>query len=412
MAADFAANRGSRRARRLTYSAVMMQDHTSMAGEAGVRATPVSSVDPEASQWDAVMRRDRAADGTFVYAVTSTGVFCRPSCPSRRPRRDRVKFFTTTGGAEQAGFRPCRRCHPTDPAAGRSIADAIARASRYLDEHASDTVSLNALARIVHVSPSHLQRQFKRALGVSPREYQAACRARLFRAELRAGRDVTGATYEAGYGSPSRVYESSPTGRGMAPATYRRGGGGVTVSFSTTRCSLGWLLVAATETGVCAVKLGDDPASLEADLRRELPLATIDSDRHVRREWVEAIARTLRGSTGDLDLPLDVRGTAFQWRVWRAMQRIPTGQTRSYSDVARAIGRPTAVRAVARACATNPVCLVVPCHRVVARDGRVGGYRWGADRKAKLLARETEAGREEGKRQKAEGKKTLQRIRP
>ena len=353
------------------------------------------------------MRRDRAADGTFVYAVSSTGVFCRPSCPSRRPRRDRVQFFTTTAGAEQAGFRPCRRCHPKDPAAARSIADAIARASRYLDEHASDTVSLNALARIVRVSPSHLQRQFKRALGVSPREYQAACRARVFRAELRAGRDVTAATYEAGYGSPSRVYEASPTGRGMAPATYRRGGAGATVSFSTARCSLGWLLVAATDTGVCAVKLGGDPAALEADLRRELPLARVDADRHAHREWVDAIARTLRGAAADVDLPLDVRGTAFQWRVWRALQRIPSGQTRSYSDVARAIGRPSAVRAVARACATNPVCLVVPCHRVVARDGRVGGYRWGADRKAKLLARETKAGREEGTRHKAEGKKGL-----
>lgn len=388
----------------------MMQDQTTTVSSAD--PSSASPVDPESSRWDAVLRRDRSADGTFVYAVTSTGVFCRPSCPSRRPRRDRVKFYATTGGAEQAGFRPCRRCHPEDPAAGRSIADAIARASRYLDEHASDTVSLNTLARLVRVSPSHLQRQFKRALGVSPREYQAACRARLFRAELRAGRDVTAATYEAGYGSPSRVYEASPTGRGMAPATYRRGGGGATVSFATTRCSLGWLLVAATDAGVCAVKLGDNPAALEADLRRELPLATIDSSRHVRREWVGAIARTLRGSAGDLDLPLDVRGTAFQWRVWRALQRIPSGQTQSYSEVARAIGRPSAVRAVARACASNPVCLVVPCHRVVARDGRVGGYRWGKDRKAKLLARENKTEREKGTRHKAEGKKGMQGIRP
>jgi AraC family transcriptional regulator, regulatory protein of adaptative response / methylated-DNA-[protein]-cysteine methyltransferase len=223
---------------------------------------------------------------------------------------------------------------------------------------------------------------------------------------------VTSATYEAGYGSPSRVYEASPTGRGMAPATYRRGGAGATVSFSTARCALGWLLVAATEAGVCAVKLGDDPSALEADLRRELPRAAIDADPQAHRDWVDAIVRTVRGLPGDRDLPLDVRGTAFQWRVWRALQQIPRGQTRSYSDVARAIGQPSAARAVARACASNPVCLVVPCHRVVARDGRVGGYRWGAERKAKLLAREARAEREEGKRQKAKGKSGLEGIRP
>jgi AraC family transcriptional regulator of adaptative response/methylated-DNA-[protein]-cysteine methyltransferase len=358
----------------------------------------VSSADPfSADRWNAVLRRDRSADGTFVYAVTSTGVFCRPSCPSRRPRRDRVRFFQTPEIAEQAGFRACRRCHPKNPAQGRSIADAIARASRYLAEHATDTVSLHALAGLVRVSPSHLQRQFKRALGVSPREFQAACRARRFRAELRAGRDVTAATYEAGYGSPSRVYEASPTGRGMAPATYRRGGAGATMSFSTARCAFGWLLVAATDAGVCAVKLGDQPAALEADLRREFPLAQIEADQQTHRDWVDAILRSLRGSPGDLELPVDVRGTAFQWRVWRALQQIPSGETRSYSEVARAIGRPSAVRAVARACASNPVCLVVPCHRVVAQDGSTGGYRWGAERKAKLLAREKKAEREEGR---------------
>jgi AraC family transcriptional regulator of adaptative response/methylated-DNA-[protein]-cysteine methyltransferase len=366
----------------------MIQDQTTLVGELRVPGTGIPKSDPEARRWDAVMRRDRSADGTFVYAVTSTGVFCRPSCPSRRAHRDRVRFFDTTAAAEQAGFRSCRRCHPTSAAPGRSIAEAIARASRYLAQHASDTVTLSALARLVQVSPSHLQRQFTQALGVSPREYQAACRARRFRSELRAGRDVTAATYEAGYGSPSRVYEASPTGRGMPPATYRRGGAGAHVSFVTARCALGWLLVAATEKGVCAVKLGDDPAALEADLRRELPRAEITADRRAHRDWVGAIADHVRGSHADLDLPLDVRGTAFQWRVWRALQQIPVGETRSYAAVARAIGRPSAVRAVARACASNPVCLVVPCHRVVTSDGRVGGYRWGADRKRRLLDRE------------------------
>jgi len=362
----------------------MLQDQLQQA-ERHVRIT---RHDPAEPQWDAVLRRDRAADGTFVYAVTSTGVFCRPSCPSRRPNRSRVRFFDTPAAAEEAGFRACRRCHPTLAGESRSIVDAIARASRYLARHADETVSLDALARVVGLSPSHLQRQFKRALGVSPREYQAACRARRFRRELRAGRDVSAATYEAGYGSPSRVYEASPTGRGMAPATYRRGGAGAKVAFTTLRSPLGWVLVAATNTGVCAVKLGDSPAALEADLRREFPLATIEADGAAHRDWVDAIVSRVRGADIDLDLPIDVRGTAFQWRVWRALQQIPSGETRSYSDVARRIGHPSAVRAVAQACANNPVAIVVPCHRVVAKSGKPGGYRWGAARKARLLARE------------------------
>lgn len=341
-------------------------------------------------RWDLVLRRDRAGDGRFVYAVTSTGVFCRPSCPSRRPRRDRVRFFDTTAAAERAGFRGCRRCRPTGAVGSASVAEAIRRASRYLTQHADEVVSLASLGKVAHLSPSHLQRQFKQALGVSPREYQAACRADRFRKELRAGRDVSAAMYEAGYGSPSRIYEASPTGRGMQPAAYRRGGAGADVGFTTVRCQLGWLLVAATNRGVCAVKLGDAQAALEADLRREFPSAQVSADQFVHREWLTAILDRLQGTPRSVELPLDVRGTAFQWRVWLALQQIPSGETRSYSDLARAIGRPSAVRAVARACASNPVCLVVPCHRVIAKDGGLGGYRYGATRKAKLLAREAE----------------------
>ena len=339
-------------------------------------------------RWDAVLRRDRTFDGRFVYAVTSTGVFCRPSCPSRRPRPDRVRFFETTSAAEQAGFRACKRCRPTSAQPTASVTDAIRQASRYLKEHADESVSLGQLARLVRLSPSHLQRAFKRALGLSPREYQAACRADRFRQHLQSGRDVTSAMYEAGYGSPSRIYESSPTGRGMHPATYRRGGAGARIGFAAVRCPLGWLLVAATDSGVCAVKLGDNPGALEADLRREFPSATISANENVRPEWVTAIVDRLQDSRRELTLPLDVRGTAFQWRVWRALQRIPVGETRSYSDVARAVGRPAAVRAVASACARNPVCLVVPCHRVVAKSGGLGGYRWGVRRKQRLLAAE------------------------
>jgi AraC family transcriptional regulator, regulatory protein of adaptative response / methylated-DNA-[protein]-cysteine methyltransferase len=336
-------------------------------------------------RWDAVQSRDRSADGRFVYGVISTGIFCRPTCPSRRPRRDRVRFFDTPALAVQAGFRACRRCDPTRDV---TADDVIARASAYLTRHADQTVSLAALARVAGLSPFHLQRRFKRALGVSPREYQAACRAERFRRELRSGRDVAGATYEAGYGSPSRVYEAAPTGRGMTPATYRRGGAGAEVGFVTLRCALGWLLVAATPTGLCAVKLGDSSRALEADLRRELPHAKIHANGGVPAGWVRAIVARLRGSSDQRTLPLDVRATAFQWRVWRELQAIEPGETRSYSDVAAAIGQPSAVRAVARACAANPVCLVVPCHRVIAKDGGLGGYRWGLDRKARLLAGE------------------------
>ncbi|MDQ3441109.1 MAG: helix-turn-helix domain-containing protein, partial [Planctomycetota bacterium] len=232
----------------------------------------VTSTNNTDAQWDAVLRRDGAADGQFFYAVATTGVFCRPSCPSRRPRRENVRFFETTAAAARAGFRPCRRCHPST-AARPTTSDAIRRASRYLAAHADEAVPLSTLARVAKLSASHLQRQFKQALGVSPREYQAACRAERFRRALRSGRDVTGALYEAGYGSPSRVYEAPPTGRGMQPATYRRGGAGAEIGFSVTRCDLGWVLVAATDKGVCAVKLGDSASELEAELRRELPAA-------------------------------------------------------------------------------------------------------------------------------------------
>lgn len=339
-------------------------------------------------RWEAVANRDRAADGQFVYAVTSTGIFCRPSCPSRRPRRDRVRFFTSADAATTAGFRPCKRCNPTSSSPLTGADDAIRRATRYVIAHVDEPVSLATLARVSGLSPFHLQRRFKQALGVSPREYQAACRASRFRQELRAGRDVAAATYEAGYGSPSRVYEAAPTGRGMSPATYRRGGAGAELGFVTVRCPLGWLLVAATPKGVCAVKLGDAVATLETELRGEYPHAQIRPDALVKPEWVRAIVDGLSGSSREGGLPLDIRGTAFQWRVWRALQQIQPGETRSYSDVARAIGQPSAVRAVARACASNPVCLVIPCHRVVAKHGGLGGYRWGVPRKARLLKRE------------------------
>lgn len=349
---------------------------------------PIGGLDP---RWKPLSERDAGADGSFVYGVTSTGVYCRPSCPSRRPRADRVRFFDTVSDARQAGFRACKRCQPDTVGLAKPGVDAVRRASAYLAAHASHPVTLAQLARVAAMSPHHLQRRFKAIVGLSPREYQAAVRAGKLRSSLRGGRDVTTAIYEAGYGSPSRVYEAAPTGKGMSPSRYRLGGAGLLIGYSTVSSPLGQLLVAATVDGVCSVKLGDSDPALVSDLRREYPAADIRANHQARTDWVKAIIGHLRGEAPSLDLPLDVRATAFQWKVWRALQRIPYGETREYAEVARAIGRPKAARAVARACATNPVCLVVPCHRVVPATGGTGGYRWGADRKARLLAAESRA---------------------
>ncbi|OFW47028.1 MAG: hypothetical protein A3J29_09325 [Acidobacteria bacterium RIFCSPLOWO2_12_FULL_67_14b] len=340
------------------------------------------------TRWKPLAARDASADGTFVYGVTSTGIYCRPSCPSRRPRADRVRFFDTTTDARQAGFRACKRCRPDTVGLAQPGVEAVRRASAYLAVHADQSVTLSHLARVAAMSPYHLQRRFKAIVGLSPREYQAAVRAGRLRSSLRDGREVTTAIYEAGYGSPSRVYEAPPTGRGMSPSSYRRGGAGMRIGYSTMSSPVGQVLIAATENGVCAVKLGESAPALARDLRREYPAAEIVPNQKPRKAWVTAIAEHLRGVTPSLDLPIDVTATAFQWKVWRALQRIPYGDTRAYAEVAKAIGKPSAARAVARACATNPVALVVPCHRVVPSAGGVGGYRWGAERKKRILAHE------------------------
>ena len=320
-------------------------------------------------RWKALASRDTAADGTFIYAVTSTGIYCRPSCPSRRPRADRVRFFDTTLEARQAGFRACKRCRPDTVGLAQPGIDAVRLASAYLATHADQTVTLGHLGRVASMSPHHLQRRFKAIVGLSPREFQSAVRAGRLRTSLRDGRDVTTAIYEAGYGSPSRAYEAAPTGKGMSLSNYRRGGAGMRIGYSMISSEVGEVLVAATETGVCSVKIGGSEPALAADLRREYPAADIAANLKPNREWIKAIAQHLRGNAAALNLPIDVRATAFHWKVWRALQHIPYGETRAYAEVARAIGRPKAARAVARACAANPVCLVVPCHRVVPAAG-------------------------------------------
>ncbi len=344
---------------------------------------------PEDARWEAVARRDRAGDGAFVYAVASTGVYCRPSCPSRRPRRDRVTFFDSPIEAQRAGFRACRRCRP-DVSPADPWVDKIRRACVYL-ANVDGHPSLAALAGRIGGSPYHLQRNFKRLVGVSPREYADACRLRKVKGRLRAGDDVTGAMMEAGYGSSSRFYERAVPKLGMAPSVYRRGGEGMTVRFAIVDSptpALGRLLVAATDRGVCSVAMAASDADLMRLLTREYPAASIVSDAGALARWTQAIVAHLVGRQPRLDLPLSVQATAFQWRVWQALAAIPYGETRTYAEVAAAIGRPRAVRAVARACASNPVALAIPCHRVVPSAGGVGGYRWGAERKRAILERE------------------------
>jgi len=331
--------------------------------------------------WQQVMARDARQDGRFVFAVRTTGIYCRPSCPSRRPRRDSVEFFPDPREAERAGYRACLRCKPTEISAQ---AQYVLRARQLLD-NAEGVMTLAALSKRVGLSPFHLQRLFKRATGLSPREYQSARRMQHVKTELRKGGDVTTALYDAGFSSPSRLYEKSDQQLGMTPGAYRRGGAGATIMFAIAPTPLGRMLVAATERGLCAVRFGESATELERGLHNEFHAATVQRDHAAMRRYIEPLLASLRGNKTTIDLPLDVRATAFQQKVWETLQRIPRGETRSYTEIACAIGEPKAVRAVARACASNPVALAVPCHRVVRSDGNLAGYRWGIERKKKLL---------------------------
>ena len=339
------------------------------------------------SFWRAVVSRDSAFDGVFVFAVTSTGIYCRPSCPARRPHPRNVQFFAGSEAAEQAGFRACRRCRPQE--APRSAeSELVGHVCRLIEEAEGRVARLADLARACDASPTHLQRTFRRVMGISPRAYAEAVRLRRLKTQLRQGDNVTTALYEAGYGSTSRLYERSNHQLGMTPATYRRGGRGMEIGYTIAPSSLGRLLVAGTPRGISAVYLGDADERLEAELRREYPEAKIAKNSAAVSGWVKELVRHLSGKQPKLYLPLDVAATAFQRRVWEHLQDIPYGTTRTYSEISRALGRPSATRAVARACATNPVSIVIPCHRVVRRDGSLAGYRWGLERKQALLERE------------------------
>src|SRR4051812_1173624 len=334
-------------------------------------------------RWNAVLDRDHRQDGTFVYAVTSTQIYCRPSCPSRRPAPSRVRFFPTPKAAEGAGYRACRRCEPQS--SERTSDRQIQRARDYLDEHWDRTVTLAQLGRVVHMSPFHLQRTFKRVLGITPKAYASARRLERMKSRLKEGDTVSRATYEAGYGSGSRAYEHARGGMGMTPGTYRNGGRGTRIRYTVVPTKVGHLLAAATERGLCSVMLGDEPGLLESALHREFPAAALERDDEELRELTQRVVERLSSSGSYLGVPLDVVASGFQWQVWEALRKIPVGETRSYQAIARSLGRPTAARAVARACASNRVALVIPCHRVIREDGALGGYRWGLERKRRLL---------------------------
>lgn len=347
-------------------------------------------------RWRAVRARDRRFDGAFVFGVRSTGIYCRPSCPARRPLRRNVVFFIVAEAAEGAGFRSCRRCRPREASPRDREAARVRAVCRRIEASADSRLSLASLSAEVGWGPHHLQRTFKRIVGVSPRQYADGLRLRSLRERLRKGDPVTTAIYDAGYGSSSRVYERAPDRLGMTPATYRRGGRGMRLAYAIAPSALGRLLVAATERGVSAVRLGSSEAELVDSLRAEFPAADLVRDDAGVGSWLNAVLQRVEGGPPHADLPLDIRGTAFQQRVWDALRAIPPGEVRSYGEVARSIGAPKAARAVARACATNPVALVIPCHRVVPGSGGTGGYRWGAERKVALLDREKRAAARSG----------------
>ncbi|MGE3932776.1 MAG: bifunctional DNA-binding transcriptional regulator/O6-methylguanine-DNA methyltransferase Ada [Rhodospirillaceae bacterium] len=350
-------------------------------------ARTAASFDSADDRWEAVVRRDRAADGAFVYAVRTTGVYCRPSCAARRARRENVGFFDTTAAAVRAGFRACKRCRPdaADPAA--APAAVVARACRLIDE-AEEAPSLDDLARAAGLSRFHFHRVFKAQTGVTPKAYAAARRRERVQAALGDGASVTAAIYTAGFSSNGRFYDAASGMLGMTPTAYRRGGPGETIRFAVGRCWLGAVAVAATDRGVCAILLGDDPDALLRDLQDRFPKAALIGGDRAFESTVAAVVAFVESPGQGLALPLDVRGTAFQERVWRALRDIPPGTTVSYTALAATIGHPAAVRAVAQACAANPAAVAIPCHRVVRTDGSLSGYRWGLDRKRALIDRE------------------------
>lgn len=342
-----------------------------------------------AQRWQAVLGRDRTADGSFVYAVATTGVYCRPTCPARRPRRENVAFFDTGEAARAAGFRACRRCRPDAPGAAHPHALLVETACRRI-EAADEPLSLAELAADARLSPWHFHRLFKTITGLTPKAYAGAHRANRMRDALTGKASVTAAIYDAGYGASSRFYEKCGDILGMTATAYRNGGQDTEIRFAVGECSLGSVLVARSARGVCALTLGDDPDALVRDLQDRFPRAELVGGDSGFEALVAQVVGLVDNPAAGMGLPLDMRGTAFQQRVWKALQAIPAGQTVSYAELARRIDAPRSVRAVARACASNPIAIAIPCHRVIRQDGAPSGYRWGVERKRALLEREAQ----------------------
>lgn len=342
--------------------------------------------------WDAMQARDTAFDGRFLYGVMTTGVYCRPSCSSRMPKRENVRFYAMAAEAELDGLRPCKRCQPLAKTADELAVRKMRELGRYIQAHSAETLTLETLAKRAHLSPSHLQRQFKKVLGVSPKHFIETCRLDTLKTQLREGTSVATATYEAGFGSSSRVYERAASRLGMTPKQYSAGGLDVAISWATSDTALGLLMMAASDRGLCFVQFGRSEDDLLNALRKEFPAAAItrmaDGGDDQFMQWMASLSRHLAGQQPAGDLPVDLRGTAFQMQVWRYLLTIPPGELRSYTEVAQAVGKPKAVRAVANACAANRVAVLVPCHRVIRGDGHLGGYRWGLERKRTLIDQE------------------------
>jgi AraC family transcriptional regulator, regulatory protein of adaptative response / methylated-DNA-[protein]-cysteine methyltransferase len=343
-------------------------------------------------RWQAVLERDASRDGQFVFGVSSTGIYCRPSCSAKRPRPENVTFFRTPDDAEKAKYRACLRCRPK-AVSGNIQADRVKSICRYIEQNLDEPVTLTHLSKIFGQSPFHLQRSFKSVLGITPKAYADSCRMNRLKQNLRAGHSVTRSMYDAGYGSSSRLYERTASQLGMTPDKYRRGAVSAPIRYTFAESPLGRMMVAATDKGICAIQFANSEDELEQGLKHEFPFALRKRDDRELRGWTDTLLRRLQGKRLNTALPLDIQATAFQRRVWEYLQSIPYGSTRSYSQVAQDIGDPKATRAVARACATNPVALAIPCHRVVRENGDMGGYRWGVERKQALLHLEqTKAG--------------------
>jgi len=383
----------------VTADAILAEDRTNLMPVARAKSNKPADADRvnrdrlnydrviEGQCWDAVVARDSGHDGKFVFAVATTGVYCRPSCPARRPRRENVTFFSRPEQAEKAGVRACLRCRPRS-VSGHAQSDSAKEICRYIEQHLDEPITLERLGKAFRQSPFHLQRRFKAALGITPREYADSCRLRQLKRNLQSGDNVTRAMYDAGYGSSSRLYEKTASQLGMTPDKYLRGAIAAAIRYACADSPLGRMLIAATDLGICSIQFAGSDGELIEGLKREFPFAMRKPYDGGLQAWVAALLSKMTGRELNAALPLYIRATAFQRRVWTYLQSIPFGATRSYGQVAKAIGQPRASRAVARACATNPVAVAIPCHRVVREDGRISGYRWGVERKKTLLEME------------------------